>query len=66
MKQVPEVGSVPDTKRRERLERVDSVHHQNEIDRTRKFIYENGARVNSAHIDAVLFSNARVPTRVSA
>jgi hypothetical protein len=63
--QVPGIGTIPDSQRRERLARVDDIHHQEDVDLARKFIFDNGAPVTGAHVEAVLNAESRVPTRVS-
>lgn len=65
MDQVPEMGTVRDLERRRRLARVDDAHDHEDIERSRKFIFENGAPVSGAHVEAVLGPKSRVPTRVS-
>lgn len=59
------MGTIPDSRRREKLARIDDTHQQSDIELARKFIFENGAPVAGAHVEAVLNPKSRVPTRVS-
>lgn len=65
MSQVPDIGTKLDFKRRQQLARVDDEHHQQDVNRARNFIFENGAPVGGTHVEALLNPKSRVPTRVS-
>jgi hypothetical protein len=62
--QVPEIGTIRDQNRREKLSRIDDIHHQENVNRARTFIFDNGAPVTGKHVEALLNAESRVPTRV--
>ncbi|KZP03324.1 hypothetical protein FIBSPDRAFT_1055351 [Athelia psychrophila] len=62
-KQIPEMGTIRDMKRRERLARVDTAHLQHDVNRAREYMFQNGVPATGASVEGKLGATSRVPTR---
>jgi ribosomal protein L30/L7E len=61
---IPDVGSIPDMRKREHLRRSDTAERRGMIEKVREWIYRGGSGVASAAVNAVLQAKSWVPTRV--
>jgi hypothetical protein len=65
MKQVPDMGTKFDARRREKLIRKDDEDRHYKVGLARRFIYEQGRNINSEAVEKVLKPQSLTPTRVS-
>ena len=65
MRQIPEMGTKRDAKRRRDMARRDDERRQWGIDRARKLIFEKGYPVESKAVDVTVGGKSGVPIQVS-